>query len=325
MAVRAERTKARGKKAERCQPGYLAYAEECLQEMSSFLAARYPGCFTVKRAVYSPDDVQTWGDSIVGREGGAIVAITNHITGDHFDFAQLRMEEGDQWNPMKYAGLLQQDDLACMVEDEQSHYRFQAGSITTAGFWRLEDKIGKTLAEIHESGRVPQFKQKLQFSMERMFTKMKVSAPVTRNNYFMQIDNSLGWSETTNGNEDVFDQATKGPRLAAAEAYSTAFQPPQPTADIASIHFRTERQTLRRMPRTGCILAVAQEPGAPGRLASAVRSWPEDVALYKGLPLYKKALLPYLDEMHRQQVKGGVVQVDAAGNVIGRDVRTYPF
>lgn len=72
-----------------------------------------------------------------------------------------------------------------MVEDEQSHYRFQAGSITTAGFWRLEDKIGKTLAEIHESGRVPQFKQKLQFSMERMFTKMKVSAPVTRNNYFM--------------------------------------------------------------------------------------------------------------------------------------------
>lgn len=104
MAVRAERTKARGKKAERCQPGYLAYAEECLQEMSSFLAARYPGCFTVKRAVYSPDDVQTWGDSIVGREGGAIVAITNHITGDHFDFAQLRMEEGDQWNPMKYAG-----------------------------------------------------------------------------------------------------------------------------------------------------------------------------------------------------------------------------
>lgn len=54
-----------------------------------------------------------------------------------------------------------------MVEDEKGEYRFQAGSICTAGFWRLEDKIGRSLHEIHTSGKVPQFREKLKFSMER--------------------------------------------------------------------------------------------------------------------------------------------------------------
>lgn len=81
--------------------------------------------------------------------------------------------------------MLQQDDLAVMVEDGNGEYRFQAGSICTAGkwmrlsmialyakaertgFWRLEDKIGYTLHEIHTRGKVPQFETKLKFSMER--------------------------------------------------------------------------------------------------------------------------------------------------------------
>jgi hypothetical protein len=36
-----------------------------------------------------------------------------------------------------------------------------------SGFWRLEDKIGCSLDEIHTRGRVPQFETKLKFSMER--------------------------------------------------------------------------------------------------------------------------------------------------------------
>ena len=57
--------------------------------------------------------------------------------------------------------VLQQDDLAVMVEDENGEYIFQAGSICTAGSWRLEDKIGTSIDEIHSSGNVPQFKEKL--------------------------------------------------------------------------------------------------------------------------------------------------------------------
>ena len=59
--------------------------------------------------------------------------------------------------------------------------------------------------------------------------------------------------------------------------------------DPACVRMRVERQTLRRLPRTGAIVFTIRvyltrledlvaEPGVPGRLASAIRSWPEDVA-----------------------------------------------
>lgn len=56
------------------------------------------------------------------------------------------------------------------------------------------------------------------------------------------------------------------------------------------IWLRSERETLRRLPRTGAIIftirvyqtplvELVKEPGVPGRIASAIRSWPEDVAM----------------------------------------------
>ena len=59
---------------------------------------------------------------------------------------------------------------------------FQAGSICTAGFWRLQDKIGLSLEDIHSRGVVPGWKEKLKFSMERFFQKLKADKPVERNN-----------------------------------------------------------------------------------------------------------------------------------------------
>ena len=57
----------------------------------------------------------------------------------------------------------------------------------------------------------------------------------------------------------------------------------------------------------------------PGRLASAVRSWGDDVSKYKGKEMYGGVLLEYLDRKHAEQV--------AAGLDIEReeDVRAYPY
>ena len=104
-----------------------------MQEICSFLAKRYPHYFKVSRGKYEARLSGTAGDSISGKEAGSVTSITNFITGDVFDFDTLRNEEGEAWDPMKYAGLLQQDDLAVMVEDSNGEYRFQAGSICTAG------------------------------------------------------------------------------------------------------------------------------------------------------------------------------------------------
>ena len=133
VGIRKHRTLTRGTKAHRTQPGYLPQAEECLQEICSFLAAKFPSCFTVSRVKFDRYDAASEGDSISGKEAGAVSSIANLITGDFFDFTKLRLEEGEAWNPMRYAGLLLQDDLAVMVEDVNGEYRFQAGSICLAG------------------------------------------------------------------------------------------------------------------------------------------------------------------------------------------------
>lgn len=58
----------------------------------------------------------------------------------------------------------------------------------------------------------------------------------------------------------------------------------------------------------------------PGRLASAVRSWDEETARYKGREKYEGVLLEFLDRMHREQVERGE---DGGGNE-GKG-KGYPF
>lgn len=54
-------------------------------------------------------------------------------------------------------------------------------------------------------------------------------------------------------------------------------------------------------------------------MASAVRSWPADVAKYKGQALYGDVLIDYLDECAHAQVAEGVVEE-------GEKVKAeYPF
>ena len=52
-----------------------------------------------------------------------------------------------------------------------------------------------------------------------------------------------------------------------------------------------------------------KEPEILGSLASAIRSWPDDVAQYKGRNVYQDVLLDYLDEKHQQQLQQGL-QID---------------
>jgi alpha-1,2-mannosyltransferase len=215
-------------------------------------------------------------------------------------------------DPLRYASLLIEDDLALMIEGSDGQYYLKAGSILLPGFWRLEDKFNMPLAQIHLSGDVPKFKEKLQYSMERFFQKMTPENSVVRYNYFIQTDGELAWSSSI-GPEDTF---------------GVGWQNAKPNPPVENIHFRSERQTLRRLPRTGAILftirpyfipliEIAEESGVPGRLASAIRSWPDDVAQYKGKEAYQDIVLKYLDEKHQQQCDQGL-QIDNSS-------KSYPY
>jgi hypothetical protein len=124
--------------------------------------------------------------------------------------------------------------------------------------------------------------------------------------------------------------------------------------------FRSERQSLRRyvyilslmirdplaittlfspgpdtdsLPRTGAIVftirtyfqpvtSICDEPYVPGRLASAVRSWGDDVSRYKGKEKYGRVLLEYLDKRHKEQVQSGLIGEGEEEEEVGK---RYPF
>jgi alpha-1,2-mannosyltransferase len=202
---------------------------------------------------------------------------------------------------MMISARLIQDDLALMFEKEDGQYYLLAGAILLAGFWRLEEKFGMPLSEIHTSGDVPQFKGKLEKGMMNFFRRIRPEEPVLRNNYFLQVDDGLAWSQSI-GLEDE-----------PAVSWNTA----EKNKTIEHHYFRSERQSLRRLPRSGAVAftirtyfepvqEIAKEPYVPGRLASAVRSWGDDISRYKGRERYEEVLLQYLDQRHAEQVAKGL-------------------
>lgn len=138
-----------------------------------------------------------------------------------------------------------------------------------------------------------------------------------QNNYFIQVDDNLAWSSSIGPEDGASDTV----------GWFTA----EKNKAISHHHFRSERQTLRRLPKTGGIVftirtyfhpitEICEEPYVPGRLASAVRSWGDDVNRYKGREKYGDVLLEYLDRRHGEQVKGGLDLEKE--EVVGRG---YPF
>lgn len=240
------------------------------------------------------------------------VGIDNLFTGESFNIVQRPLPE----DPMMTAARLVQDDLALMIEKEDGQYYLLAGAILLPGFWRLEDKFGMALSQIHTSGSVPQYKEKLEKGMMNLFRRLRPEDPVLRNNYFIQVDDDLAWSHSI-GPEDSPPHAI---------SWNTA----QKNRAIEHHYFRSERQSLRRLPRSGAIAftvrtyfepitEIVKEPYVPGRLASAIRSWGEDVARYKGREKYEEVLLEYLDRKHREQLEAGL-DLERED-----EVRRYPY
>lgn len=170
------------------------------------------------------------------------------------------------------------------------------------------------LSEIHTSGDVPQYREKLEKGMMNFFRRLRPEDPVLRNNYFIQVDDNLAWSDSI------------GPEDSEGVSWNTA----QKDKAIEHHFFRSERQSLRRLPRSGAVVftirtyfepitEVVKEPYVPGRLASAIRSWGEDVSRYKGKEKYEGVLLEYLDRKHEEQLAAGL-DLDKEG-----DFRSYPF
>ncbi|KAF8631213.1 hypothetical protein AX15_002544 [Amanita polypyramis BW_CC] len=301
--IRSHRIRTRGKKAVQvlgnnpelvCGGGEAAI--ELVHELAEYLSRRYPLSFRITRHKL---DVRTprqhgWDGTPPIHTISVIPLNATHqlplITEDGRDAAE---------RAMTISALLVQDDLAIMIEGKDGKYYFQAGAICIPGSWRMEDKLGKPLDEIHISGNVPQYKEKLQTSLERFFRRLPVDKPVVRNNYLVQLVRSAG--EVTETADDKIDpeelawsKSTLGPEDEYYGRQQSFLGPPDgPVPTPERLRLRTERQTLRRLPRSGAVIftirtymvavtELAKEEGVGERLADAVEGWPEEVREYKG-------------------------------------------
>ncbi|KAF8904254.1 hypothetical protein CPB85DRAFT_1317844 [Mucidula mucida] len=309
--IREHRIRTRGKDVVRMLPDNpplvnSAYhgAIELVHELSEFLHKRYPSVYCVTR------DSELNIEKITILPLAATFNLPPPLRQNAKAPTKLRaVEHWEAESAMKMAAMLTQEDIALMVEGRDGLYYFQGGAICIPGSWRLADKIGLSLEAIHDTGGVPQYREKLHVGMTRFFRRLAVDKPVIRNNYSIQVvpalnqdsidPEELAWSTTSNGPELTFDD-------------NRAHPPEPPVVKPENLRLRSERQTLRRLPLSGVVVfgirtyvfnvqELASEPGVAARLASAVRSWPEDVQEYKGKRLYADVLLEYLDKRADEQ------------------------
>lgn len=169
------------------------------------------------------------------------------------------------------ASLAIPEDLVVMVPDGEA-YRLGAASLCSPSHWRLEEKIGRTMREIHDP--IPGIHDVLSPRIDRFFATQREDFPIERYNWSLQDDTALYALPT-------HDEATV-------------------TAD-AALWYRVERQTLRRLPETGALaftIRVYMNPlasllaveGALPALLAAVDATPPALADYKGFDRLAPAL-----------------------------------
>jgi dimethylamine monooxygenase subunit A len=247
-------------------PGSESGQAEVLEMLLEHLAAFYPNCFRIERGSPARND-----------RPAADTRIENLINGE-------RWRVGDfEAAPLDLAARLIQEDLCLMSPDGTGSYVLSAGSVCFPLRWELTEKFGRAMAAIHQG--VPGYAEKLAAPSDRYMSGLKAYKPSWRSN----------WSIV-----DAPDLYLKQRRF--KQGHDSGI-----TAENAGrkLWIRSERQTLRKLPRSGDILFTIRTyirplsvleglPSVARGLALALDKIPQEMRSYKNQLPIRDALLAYL-------------------------------
>ena len=180
--------------------------------------------------------------------------------------------------PLVAVALDVQEDLCVLERDDDGRWRLTAGVVCFPSMWRLPDKVGLPLAEVH--GPVPAYADELATRVDRFVDRLRADRPVWRRNWLVHASDELHLPE-----------------------------PPPPPQTLPAVPddlwLRSERQTLRRLPRTGAVLftirtqqvplaAVASRPDVAAGLAAAIAGWSDDLVSYRSATPWRDGALAWL-------------------------------
>lgn len=163
-----------------------------------------------------------------------------------------------------HSSLWIQDDI-CLLQEKDARYHLTAASLCAPSSWRLEDKLGRPMFDIHAP--VPGLNQKIGRQIDHVLSRLSPLRPFQRFNWSIKQSDELA----------LFPDASD----AAADCQGDLF-------------LRVERQTLTRLPKTHAIaftIRVYLYPlemlkpieGALDGLKHAVDTMSADEARYKSL------------------------------------------
>jgi len=181
------------------------------------------------------------------------------------------------------ASLLVADDLAVLQpiksHDGSEQLLLNAAVVCCPSRWMLSEKMGHNMLAIHEP--VAKYADHVGAAVDTYFQRLTVEKPVWRSNWIIQDHPAL-------------------------------FQPQIPTGPLVKtpdeLWIRMERQTLRRLPKTGGILFTIrgyQQPlpeylSRSTQIAQNIRTMlerlPDDVAQYKSVLKYRPAIMNWINQ-----------------------------
>jgi hypothetical protein len=177
---------------------------------------------------------------------------------------------GAHWEP---------DVLLVLPAETGSGPRLGGGALCFPSHWDLREKMGGTLAQVHEP--VPGLNTSLEEKIDAFLSRLRPGGAWKRWN----------WALSASGQRNDHP-SLRLPRPAAS-------------ATLHNTWLRMEEQAFVRLPETGCILfgirlhlvplaQVVQVSGAAARLADLLASLSEAMAAYKGVAGARSALIRQL-------------------------------
>ncbi|KAJ7349261.1 hypothetical protein DFH08DRAFT_1079604 [Mycena albidolilacea] len=186
------------------------------------------------------------------------------------------------------------EDFLLTLEDKKTGlYAFRAGVSCSSVGWNVSTKIGLHLPEIHKP--VPDYKEKMEFSMNRFFTNMKVDKPIQRGSWGLEVGQPLYLQED-----------------------DPEFRAPRPDLKVSDIYLRVDWQTLRRLPQSRAIVfnfkalftpisSFRSEPYIPRLLLKILRDGKPSFMEYKAFSHVERQVMPALEKWAEEQEEKGWV------------------
>jgi dimethylamine monooxygenase subunit A len=248
--------------------------------------------------------LETWRDEVFAAEVDSAAAAKElldlmalHLPAHHPTLYRLsgtrldNLATGEVWeldrsmfHPLDIAGRLVPEDF-CLLQERAGRLALTAASLCAPSRWRLAEKLGQPLSAIH--GPVPGYGETLAAPVDRFLARLKPEHPVWRLNWGI-ADDPEPFQPEPGGAMPSIDAAAAGEKL----------------------WLRVERQTLRRLSRSGAVVftirtyitrldAAVTSPDQASALAAAIRDMAPAMQIYKQIAPVAAPLLAWLEARQR--------------------------